>query len=90
MIHVQYSGKAQKALQKLDTETAERILLKVKYFSSSRENIFRYGKKLKIFKEATHRFRVGDYRVLFRIDQKTKQVVILVIVNVVHRKEAYL
>ncbi len=48
-----------------------------------------FAKKLKGFKIATYRFRVGVYRVIFRKDQKTKRLVILTVLRVAHRREVY-
>lgn len=49
------------------------------------ENPFPSGSK-KLFAREGYRIRVGDYRVLYTIDKKKKEVTIL---SVAHRKEAY-
>ena len=45
--------------------------------------------KLKGFEVSTYKFRVGDYRVVFRLDSKTKRLVVLVVLEIKHRKEVY-
>jgi len=41
------------------------------------------------FETDTYRFRVGDYRVVFRLDPQNQQLVVLVVLRVRHRKEVY-
>lgn len=85
---VVYTKLSQKDLDKLDSSIVRRILKKVDEFSK-RSDPLEFAKKLTGFVIDTYRFRVGDYRVVFRLDPQSKQLVILVIIRVRHRKEVY-
>ena len=83
-----YTATAQKDLAHLNVSLARKILKKIDYFLSA-ENPMHYAKKLKNFTLDTFRFRIGDYRVIFRLHPKKKKLVILVILKIAHRREAY-
>lgn len=85
---VVYTKLSQKDLDKLDPSIARRILKKVNEFSKQIDPL-EFAKKLTGFVLDTYRFRVGDYRVVFRLDARSQQLVILVILRVRHRKEVY-
>lgn len=64
-----------------------------KIFDKIKDNIIRladnprpYG-AIKLTKEEGYRIRIGDYRAIYRIDDKSKEVFIY---RIKHRKEAYL
>jgi mRNA interferase RelE/StbE len=83
-----YTKLSQKDLEKLDPSIVRRILKKVDEFSK-RMDPLEFAKKLTGFVIDTYRFRVGDYRVVFRLDPQNQQLVILVVLRVQHRKEVY-
>jgi len=83
-----YTSSSQKDLKRLDSSVAQRVLKKVNEYSKL-DNPMSKAKKLKGFEIDTYRFRVGDYRVVFRQDLKTKKLVVLVVLRVAHRKEVY-
>lgn len=83
-----YTSKAQKDLYKLSGDIAKRILTKVSDYVKL-DNPLDKAKKLKGFDEPTFRFRVGDFRIVFRLDKKTKKLVILVVLRIQHRKDIY-
>lgn len=85
---VVYTKVSQKDLGGLEHPLVQRILKKVDEFSRM-SNPLKMAKKLKGFAIDTYRFRVGDYRVLFRLDPQTQQLVVLVVLRVRHRKEVY-
>ena len=85
---VVYTKLSQKDLDRLDPSIVRRILKKVNEFSK-RKDPLEFAKKLTGFVMDTYRFRVGDYRVVFRLDSQSQQLVILVVLRVRHRKEAY-
>lgn len=85
---VVYTKLSQKDLDKLDASIVRRILKKVDEFSK-RADPFEFAKKLTGFVVDTYRFRVGDYRVVFRLDPQNQQLVVLVVLRVRHRKEVY-
>jgi mRNA interferase RelE/StbE len=83
-----YTKLSQKDLEKLDPSIVRRILKKVDEFSKQTDPL-EFAKKLTGFVIDTYRFRVGDYRVVFRLDPQNQQLVILVVLRVRHRKEVY-
>lgn len=85
---VVYTKLSQKDLDRLDPPLVRRILKKVDEYSKHQDPL-EFAKKLKEFEMNTYRFRVGDYRVVFRLDPQSHQLVILVVLRVRHRKEVY-
>ncbi|MEK7529186.1 MAG: type II toxin-antitoxin system RelE/ParE family toxin [Patescibacteria group bacterium] len=83
-----YTHQAEKDIGKLDSVQAVRILKKMKEYVAQ-ENPMKNAKKLKGFSLDTYRYRVGDYRVIFRLDPKNNTVVVLVVLRVAHHKEVY-
>jgi mRNA interferase RelE/StbE len=83
-----YTKLSQKDLGRLDPALVQRILKKVDEYAKRRDPL-EFAKKLKEFVVDTYRFRVGDYRVIFRLDPQSQQLVILVVLRVRHRKEVY-
>ena len=73
---------AEKELDALQANLHERI---VKRLLALEENPRPTGSK-KLQGQESYRLRVGDYRVLYTIDDKTKQVTVL---SVGHRREVY-
>ena len=83
-----YTETAERDLEQLDKYVVVRILKKINDYCGL-ENPLVKAKKLKNFRIATYRFRIGDYRAIFRVDPCTNKLVILVILRVLHRKEIY-
>lgn len=88
MYKVIYSENSIKDLRKIDKSLAQRIIKKILFFSEQ-SDIFAFSKPLKGFGENKYRFRIGDYRAIFKID-KTGEIQILMILDVKHRKDIYL
>lgn len=86
MYKVIYSENSVKDLRRIDKTVAQRIIKKIKSFSEKKD-IKLYSKALKGF-EGKYRFRIGDYRAIFTIDDSGK-IHILMILNVKHRKDIY-
>lgn len=82
-----YTSRALADLDDLDKKTSQRILDKVDFFCVQ-SNPLRYAKKLVNFSLGNYRFRVGDYRIIFDLDDKGN-IIILVILAIRHRREAY-
>ncbi len=82
MYRLKIIAQAQKDLDAFGAKTFEKI--KHKILSLSR-NPRPFG-ALKLTAEGGYRIRVGDYRVLYRIDDKLNEVIIY---RVKHRREAY-
>jgi len=83
-----YTKSAERDLDGLEPETAKRIIRKLDFFITQKDPLG-YAKKLQGFETDTYRFRIGDYRVIFRQDIKTNELVILVVLKIAHRKEVY-
>lgn len=81
MYSVIYDDVALQNLGKLEKKIRKRIFEKI---HSTKENPFHYFEKLTARDE--YKLRVGDYRVIADIDEKTKRISILFID---HRKNVY-
>lgn len=79
---VRIKSKAAKQLNKLPSLDRERILKKL----SELQTPFFFHQMEKLQGVDGYRVRVGDYRVLFTIDQKKK---VIIVFRVKHRKEVY-
>jgi mRNA interferase RelE/StbE len=86
--HAKLTEKAKKDLLSLDFVTQKRIKRKL-YFYLAQKSPITYAKKIKNDRLGDYRFRIGDYRVIFDIDSRGN-IVILLILRIKHRKEAYL
>lgn len=83
-----YTNPALKDLDRLEKSDRNKVLGKLDFYLKLSDP-FTKAKKLKNFTIDTYRFRIGDYRVIFRKDPKTNILVVLVILRIVHRKDAY-
>lgn len=83
MYKIEFTSKGRKALSKLDKNTQFRIIKKLKYFISQQDPLSA-SKPLINLPPATHRFRFGDYRIAFYVEQDT-----IYIDRIGHRKEVY-
>lgn len=82
-----YTEHAVNDLKLLDRLVAQRILKKVAYFCTQ-ENPLVHAKSLKGPFAGVLRFRIGDYRVLFR-QESSGELVLLLILRVKHRSDVY-
>lgn len=76
-----YTKRAVRDIQRLDSQVKDRIgksLLKYK------ENPNKYAKKMLNFSHGTFRFRIGDFRVIFDIEDDN-----IIVLRVGHRKDIY-
>lgn len=83
---VEFSQRALKDLKKLDRHTAALILGWIRKNLENCENPRLFGKGLTANRSGEWRYRVGDYRLLAKIDD---QKIIILILNVGHRWEIY-
>lgn len=81
MYEVIFDEKAIESLEKLEYKIKERIFKKI---ISTKEKPFRYFERLT--KRNEYKLRVGDYRVIADIDEKSKKIKVLFIG---HRKNIY-
>ncbi len=79
---VLFTDPAEKDLNKLDTKKGDRILAKIDLLEV--DPFLPSSKRLK--GDVTFRLRVGDYRVIYEVDNRNKQVIIY---RVRHRKDVY-
>lgn len=82
-----YTESAKADIQGLEKKTAQRILKKVLFYSSQ-NNPLSFAKPLNNVSAGRFRFRVGEYRIIFRIEHNGT-IHILMILRVGHRKDIY-
>ena len=73
-----------KDLKKLNQTISKKIVAKVKNYLI--QDPVKLGLPLKGTLKGLYRYRIGDYRIIYVIDQAEKKIVIL---NVNHRKKIY-
>ncbi len=83
---IKFTKKGKKMFFSLPKNIRERIGKKLVFFENI-DDPFDYAKKLSNRKDK-YRFRIGDYRIIF-IKQFNGELVILLILEVGHRKEIY-
>ena len=83
---VEFTENAKKDLKKLDKHTAALILGWIRKNLEGCDNPRTHGKALTADRKGQWRYRVGDYRLLALIEDGK---VIILIVNVGHRKDIY-
>ena len=76
-----YTKRAVKDIRSLDNNVRKRI---EKTLIRHREDPLKKAEKLTDFAFGTYKFRIGDYRVIFDIENKD-----IVVLRVGHRKEIY-
>lgn len=82
MYKIEVIPSAQKDLDNLEKNFFEQVKNKINSLSSCP----RPSKSLKLTAEEGYRLKSGDYRILYRIDDKNK---IIYIYRIKHRKESY-
>lgn len=83
---VEYTRTAVKQLQKMDKMIAVFILSYIEEKLVDCENPRLYGKALQGHLDDKWRYRVGDYRILAKIED---HLVVITVVEVGHRKDIY-
>jgi mRNA interferase RelE/StbE len=84
MFLVKYSNKARRFLKKADKILAKRLLKKIEKIKE--KPILHDTKIVEGAKELLYRVRVGDYRILYEVDNKGQ---VIGIVNIDKRPRAY-
>lgn len=84
---VVFTANALKQLKKLDKYVAKFISAWIKKNLDGCENPRQYGKSLVANRNGQWRYRIGDYRLIAEILDKE---IVILIVNVGHRKNIYL
>ena len=83
MFKIEFTPQGERDLKKLPKDIQERIIRKLQFFAQH-ENPLAFSKPLVNLPPATHRFRVGDYRITFYIFSKT-----IYVTRIGHRREVY-
>ena len=83
MFVFEFKKKAVEEIEMLPSQVRRRILEKLKFYSLQ-ENPLRSADKLKDYRFGNYRFRIGDYRVLFDVEDKK-----IIILKVGHRSDIY-
>ena len=83
---VEFSKRALKDLKKLDKHTVSLILGWVRKNLEDCENPRLHGKELTADKKGQWRYRLGDFRLLAKIEDER---IIILILGVGHRREIY-
>lgn len=86
MYKVEMTENAKKELKKLDKNTASMITGWMRKNLEGCSNPRRYGKALTANRKGQWRYRIGNYRLIAQISDKTITILIL---TVGHRKEIY-
>jgi mRNA interferase RelE/StbE len=84
MFNIQFSPQAQKDLIKLQNDLQKRIIIKLQFFAKQQSPLM-FAKPLTNTNPIAYRFRVGDYRIIFYIQNET-----INIIRIRHRKEVYM
>lgn len=81
MYKILFTHRSLKDLENIDKKTQGRIAEKLKEFS---EEPLKHSRKLINSELGSYRFRIGDYRVIFDIDEDN-----IVILRIGHRRNIY-
>ena len=83
---VKFTEMAKKDLKKIDKHTAALILGWIRKNLEGCENPRLHGRALTANQRGKWRYRIGDYRILAKIEDDTITILVL---NVGHRREVY-
>ena len=84
MYKIAYLDSVEEDLKKLDKSTVKRILARIEtYLAVDPKEL---GKPLKGEFQGYWRYRWGDYRVIYKISERE---ILILILRISHRKEAY-
>lgn len=82
-MEIVFSRQAKKDWQKLDTPIRNQLLKKLAFFIFSKVPLY-YAEKLHDANLGQYRFRIGDYRIVFDVENDT-----ILVLRVGHRKNIY-
>ncbi|MFA6475162.1 MAG: type II toxin-antitoxin system RelE/ParE family toxin [Patescibacteria group bacterium] len=88
MVTFVFSQWAEKRFKKLHVVQQSRIVSKLKQLKTH-PDIISVLKPLHNFAPATHRLRVGDYRVILQLSHESFSTIKLIILDVGHRRDVY-
>ncbi len=83
---IEFDDRARRELRKLDAATQQSILRYLRERIAGAENPRQFGKPLRMNLAGLWRYRVGDYRLICRIEENRLVVLVL---KIGHRREVY-
>lgn len=83
-----FTKQSNKAFLHLEKKDQERIIMKLKLLLNY-DNITSAITPLTDFKFATHRLRIGSYRIILKLEKQDKNNYKFIIIDVGHRKDIY-
>lgn len=83
---IEWDDRARKELRKLDTPIQKEILSYLRVRISESSNPRAFGQTLSGNKAGLWRYRVGNYRIICKIED---EVLVVFVIGVGHRKEIY-
>ncbi|MEJ0061906.1 MAG: type II toxin-antitoxin system RelE/ParE family toxin [Alphaproteobacteria bacterium] len=83
---VEWDESARKEFRKLDHTAQQRIIKYLEERIASRESPRRFGEGLTADKAGLWRYRVGDYRIVCKIEDRR---LIVLVLRIGHRREVY-
>lgn len=86
-MEIRFTKKARKQLRQIDKRMQMRIDEKIRIYAEQPSALANNVEALKGIGERCYRLRIGDYRVLFKLDDASEN--IMYIFHIAHRKEAY-
>lgn len=86
MYKVEFTARALKELKKLDRHTAALLLGWIRKNLENCENPRLYGKGLTANRSGEWHYRVGDYRLIAKIDDSR---ILILVLSVGHRRDIY-
>ena len=86
MYKVEFTARALKELKKLDRHTAALLLGWIRKNLENCENPRLYGKGFTANRSGEWRYRVGDYRLIAKIDDSR---ILILVLSVGHRRDIY-
>lgn len=84
--HVAFTATAKKDLKELDKHTTSFLLGWIRKNLEGCEDPRRHGKALTANHAGEWRYRIGDYRVIVRIEDER---IVILIITIRHRREVY-
>lgn len=78
-----FRSSAEKQFAKLDPQIQNKIIKKLEFFLSA-PNPLVFAERLVHYETGQYRFRIGDYRIIFDVEDE-----VLVVLALGHRREVY-
>lgn len=83
---IEFTPEAEKQLSKIDRQSAKRIVKFLRERISPAENPRTYGKALRGVLREFWRYRVGDFRIICKIEDSR---LLILLIGIAHRRDVY-